>query len=99
MVKCLNIGKNIGKPIYRSISNNINRRTMLIFIIPNSQLMRQVDGNTALYSFTDESAAVRPAECAASLPLTAQKRRRERRHCAGRVGPCARWAVLETSSN
>ncbi len=38
-VKCLNIGKNIGKPIYRSISNNINRRTMLIFIIPNSQLM------------------------------------------------------------
>ncbi len=22
MVKCLNIGKNIGKPIYRSISNN-----------------------------------------------------------------------------
>ncbi len=22
MVKCLNIGKNIGKPIYRSITNN-----------------------------------------------------------------------------
>ncbi len=56
-------------------------------------------GNAVLYSFTDESAAVRPAECTASLPLTAQNRCRERRHCAGRVRPRARGAALETSSN
>ncbi len=60
---------------------------------------QSVLGNAVLYSFTDESAAVRPAESAASLPLTAQNRRRERRHCAGTVEPCARGAVLETSSN
>ncbi len=62
--------------------HNINRGTMLIFIIPNSQLVAGAR-NAVLYSFTDESAAVRPAECAASLPLTSQSRRRERRHCAG----------------
>ncbi len=60
---------------------------------------RQVLGNAVLYSFIDESAAVRPTESAVSLPLTAQNRRRERQHCAGRVRPHARGAVLATSSN
>ncbi len=51
--------------------------------------------NAVLYSFIDESVAVRPAESTASLPLAAQKRHRERRHRAGRP----RGATLETSSN
>ncbi len=54
-------------------------------------------GNSVL--FIDKSAAVRPAECAASLPLTAQKRRWERRYCTGRARSRARRAVLATSSN
>ncbi len=49
--------------------------------------------------FTDDFAALRPTECAASLPLTAQNRRRERRHCTGRVRSRARGTALETSSN
>ncbi len=36
---------------------------------------------------------------AVSLPLTAQNRHRERRHCAGKVRPRARGAALVTSSN
>ncbi len=32
MVKCLNIGENIGKPIYRSISNKKFNRTILFWI-------------------------------------------------------------------
>ncbi len=38
--------------------------------------MRQVLGNAVLYSFIDESAAVRPAESAASLPLAAEQTQR-----------------------
>ncbi len=55
---------------------------------------------------TDESAAAWPAECAASLSLTARNRRREKRYCRYRgycrysgVGPHARGAALATSSN
>ncbi len=33
-------------------------------------------GNAVLYSFIDESAAVRPAESAASLPLAAEQTQR-----------------------
>ncbi len=40
--------------------------------------------------FIDESVALRPAVSAVSLSLTAQSRRRERRHRAGRVRPSAR---------
>ncbi len=75
---------------------HFNRRITFKFKSTNSKW--QVLGNAVLYSFTDESAAVWPAECAASLPLTAQNRRRERRRCARRVRPRARGAVLETSS-
>ncbi len=48
--------------------------------------------------FTDDFAALRPTESSVSLPLAAQNRRRERRHCAGRVRPHACGAALETSS-
>lgn len=54
-------------------------------------------GKAVLY-LTDESAAVQPTEYAASLPLSAQNTRRERRHCAGKVRPRAHGAVLEKSS-
>ncbi len=51
--------------------------------------------------FTDDFAVLRPNECTASLPLTAQNRRRESRHCAGRDRSRTRGAVtlLETNSN
>ncbi len=76
---------------------HINRRIMFIFKSKQSVSDRCLETLFCKW-FTDDFAALRPTECAASLPLTAQNRRRERRHCAGRVRPRARGAVLETSS-
>ncbi len=59
----------------------INRWTLFIFKSPNSQLAKGAWKRCFCKWFIDESAALRPAESAVSLPLTPQNRRRERRHC------------------
>ncbi len=42
MVKCLNIGNNIGKPIYRSISKNIYKICQGMIIIEGELLQAEV---------------------------------------------------------
>ncbi len=59
-------------------TEHINRWTMFIFKSPNSHAWKRCFCKW----FIDESATLRLTECAASLPLTAQSRHRERRHCA-----------------
>ncbi len=77
---------------------HINRRIMFIFKVQTVSNDRCLETLFCKW-FVDDFAVLRPTECAASLPLTAQNRRRERRHCAGRVRPRVRGATLETSFN
>ncbi len=59
MVKCLNIGKNIGKPIYRSISTGNDRRDLQthLFLLPPVS----VSPATALISLRDRLSVPAPA--------------------------------------
>ncbi len=52
MVKCLNIGKNIGKPIYRSISNRERTYTVRLRIIYNGHNARLMHDHVTVINFT-----------------------------------------------
>ncbi len=79
---------------------HINRRIMFIFKSPNSQFNDRCLEMLFCKWFLDESAALRPTECAVSLQLTAQNRRRERQHCDGSQTSRSQGSrLLETSSN
>ncbi len=77
----------------------INRRILKSKQSVSNRCLEMLICTHLLTFILKKSAALRPTECAASLLLTAQNRRRERRHCAGIVRPHARRAVLLTSSN